>query len=388
MTLSETTSRLERVLRGELSALAVLDHTTRVLLDAVPADIWCGVVLDPSTLLDTGGQHESGFPESSMRRLFEIEHVEQDDIDNLRALTRRPGKVSLLSRSTHGRLDDSKYYREILQPLGLTDELRILLRDGRRTWGLLVLCRDAHTRPFSSADLAVAEAVSVPACAALRRSLLLSGVDSGLLPDAPGWVVLDGDLGVRSMSPTAHHWIDQLQERHAPGRGETAPYLLRALAVQARGGGGSPCSSGADDLGEAGAGAHLRAPTSAGRWISLRAWPVDQGGEPTTVVSVGPTDPADLTALVLDVYGLSPRARQIAQHLLLGRSTSEIALHLGVSAYTVQDHLKQIFDKVGVRSRRELVAELFFRHYLPQLAHPPLSTDGRLLSAESPPGRA
>lgn len=369
MILSETTARLERGLRGELSALAVLDHTTRVLLDAVPADIWCGVVLDPSTLLDTGGRHESGFPESSMRRLFEIEHVEQDDVDNLRALARRPGKVSLLSRSTHGRLEDSKYYREILRPLDLTDELRVLLRDGRRTWGLLVLCRDAHTRPFSSADLTVAEALSVPACAALRRSLLLSGVDSGPLPDAPGWVVLDGDLGVRSMSPTAHHWIDQLQEQHAPGHGGAAPYLLRALAVQARGD-------------AAGAGAHVRAPTSTGRWISLRAWPVDQGGETTTVISVGPTDPAELTALVLDVYGLSPRARQIAQHLLLGRSTSEIAEHLGVSGYTVQDHLKQIFDRVGVRSRRELVAELFFRHYLPQLTHPPLSTDGRLLSPE------
>ncbi|QDN77697.1 helix-turn-helix transcriptional regulator [Streptomyces sp. S1A1-8] len=369
MILSETTSRLERGLRGELSALAVLDRTTRVLLDVVPADVWCGVVLDPSTLLDTGGQHESGFPESSMRRLFEIEHVEQDDVDNLRALTRRSGKVSLLSRSTDGRLDESKYYREILRPLGLTDELRILLRHGPRTWGLLVLCRDAHTRPFSAAELAVAEAVSVPACAALRRSLLLSGVDRGPLPDAPGWVVLDGDLGIRSMSPTAQHWLDQLQEQHAPGRGEGGPYLLRALAVQARGE-------------QAGAGAHVRAPTGTGRWISLRAWPLEQDGEPAVVVSVGPTEPAELTALVLDVYGLSPRAREIAQHVLLGRSTSEIAGHLGVSEYTVQDHLKQVFGKVGVRSRRELVAELFFRHYLPQLAHPPLSTDGRLLSPE------
>ncbi|MFE1982587.1 helix-turn-helix transcriptional regulator [Streptomyces mirabilis] len=369
MILSETTSRLERGLRGELSALAVLDRTARVLLDAVPADVWCGVVLDPSTLLDTGGQHESGFPESSMRRLFEIEHVEQDDVDNLRALTRRSGKVSLLSRSTDGRLDESKYYREILRPLGLTDELRILLRHGPRTWGLLVLCRDAHTRPFSAAELAVAEAVSVPACAALRRSLLLSGADRGPLPDAPGWVVLDGDLGIRSMSPTAQHWLDQLQEQHAPGRGEGGPYLLRALAVQARGE-------------QAGAGAHVRAPTGTGRWISLRAWPLEQDGEPAVVVSVGPTEPAELTALVLDVYGLSPRAREIAQHVLLGRSTSEIAGHLGVSEYTVQDHLKQVFGKVGVRSRRELVAELFFRHYLPQLAHPPLSTDGRLLSPE------
>lgn len=72
------------------------------------------------------------------------------------------------------------------------------------------------------------------------------------------------------------------------------------------------------------------------------------------------------------MYGLSPRAREIARHFLLGRSTSEIAGHPGVSGSTVQDHLKQVFDKVGVRSRRELVTEPFFRHYMLQLAHPPL----------------
>ncbi|MET8950951.1 helix-turn-helix transcriptional regulator [Streptomyces sp. NPDC004393] len=385
MILSETVRRLERALRGAAGALSVLDRTAEVLLDAVPADVWCAVILDPATLLDTGGQHAHGFPEGSMRRLFEIEHVEQDDVDNLRALARRSGAASLLSRSTHGRLDDSKYYREILEPLGLADELRVLLRHGPHTWGLFVLCRDTHSPPFSPAEFAAAEALSVPACAALRRSLLLSGVDgvdSRPLPDAPGWVVLDGDFRVRRMSPTAQHWIDQLQEANAQDAmpdGGSGPvgsghYVLRALAVRARGE-------------TAGAGAHVRAPTGAGRWISLRAWPVEQGGEPTTVVSVGPTEPAELTPLVLDVYGLTPRARQIAQKILVGRSTGEIARDLGVSEYTVQDHLKQVFDKVGVRSRRELVGELFFRHYLPQLAHPPLATDGRLLSDPPPPPR-
>jgi hypothetical protein len=44
-----------------------------------------------------------------------------------------------------------------------------------------------------------------------------------------------------------------------------------------------------------------------------------------------------------------------------------MAHDLHVSAYTVQDHLKAIFAKIGVSSRRELVAQLFLQHYAPGL---------------------
>lgn len=45
-----------------------------------------------------------------------------------------------------------------------------------------------------------------------------------------------------------------------------------------------------------------------------------------------------------------------------GLSTAEIATELFISAYTVQGHLKSIFDKVGLRSRRALVASLTYQH--------------------------
>jgi DNA-binding CsgD family transcriptional regulator len=46
----------------------------------------------------------------------------------------------------------------------------------------------------------------------------------------------------------------------------------------------------------------------------------------------------------------------------------DIANRLHLSAYTVQDHLKAIFDKTGTRSRGDPLARLFFSHYAPLLA--------------------
>lgn len=44
--------------------------------------------------------------------------------------------------------------------------------------------------------------------------------------------------------------------------------------------------------------------------------------------------------------------------MIAGHSTADIAGRLFISAHTVQDHLKSVFAKVGVRSRGELVARL------------------------------
>ncbi|MFF3242890.1 helix-turn-helix transcriptional regulator [Streptomyces sp. NPDC002870] len=51
--------------------------------------------------------------------------------------------------------------------------------------------------------------------------------------------------------------------------------------------------------------------------------------------------------------------------MIAGTPSSAIATQLHISVNTVQDHLKSIFSKVGVRSRGQLVARLLGEHYLP-----------------------
>jgi len=64
-------------------------------------------------------------------------------------------------------------------------------------------------------------------------------------------------------------------------------------------------------------------------------------------------------------YELSRHEQEVVELVVHGASTRLIAQELYISEYTVKDHLSNIFEKVGVRGRREIVKRLYLNTILP-----------------------
>jgi DNA-binding CsgD family transcriptional regulator len=82
-------------------------------------------------------------------------------------------------------------------------------------------------------------------------------------------------------------------------------------------------------------------------------------------VIIEPAAPTEVAILLGQAHGLSTRESQICALVGRGSSTTMIARQLGISPYTVQDHLKSIFDKTVVHSRRELISQILFEEHWP-----------------------
>jgi DNA-binding CsgD family transcriptional regulator len=319
----------------------------QILRRAVPFDHACWHTVDPATMLFTGVTKDSLDDEV---RLPYHEYA-LADVNKWADLARRPTPVGVLREATAGEPHRSPRYRELLAPRGISAEVRLALVADGACWGAAGIYRDAGRPDFSDQEAGLLARAGQRLAHGYRRALLLAAVERGVdgsdtRAAGPGVVLLDASGEVEHVDPVARAHLASLPD-HAHGERPEVPAVVRAVAERARRGGES---------GEAKA----RVLTDDGRWLALygsRLGPQTSGGRLAVIVE--PVGPAELWPLVADLYDLTPREREITLLCLRGLSTAEMAQRLHLSIYTLQEYLSNIFDKVGVRARRALVAKVF-----------------------------
>ncbi len=101
--------------------------------------------------------------------------------------------------------------------------------------------------------------------------------------------------------------------------------------------------------------------TRRGVWLLMHGAVLEGTGQVALIIE--PAKSADVAPLIVEAYGLTGRELEVTRAIARGLSTTEIAAELYLSPHTVRDHVKALFEKVGVSSRGELVHRVFAEHY-------------------------
>jgi DNA-binding CsgD family transcriptional regulator len=349
---AEVSVRLRRVVPNDATCWHTLDPQTRLMTSDAPHELISAGVFAPDTVMAAGAV------------VIASEYV-VEDVNRFARLASRRVPVATLSQATDGHPERSARYRALLAS-GIPHELRAAFVSRGRCWGAVHIARREHRADFGAADISALASIAGVVAEGIRASLRFDAGRRAADGTSPGLVVLGPRDDVELITPSARELLAAMRGPAQPDDDETPPGPLLALAAFIRSGPQDPDGN-----------PHPVAVPTASGWITLHASLPDgaTAGRVAIVLERGASPQA--TAIRLEAYGVTAREREIASLLARGLTNPDIAARLVLSPYTVQDHIKSLFEKAGVSSRQELVARVFLDDYLPQLtAHTPLTSTG------------
>jgi DNA-binding CsgD family transcriptional regulator len=330
----------------------LVEALTDQLRNTLSADAIILAATDPDTMLALGAGVVHGMPRSTCAPFWEYE-FEVPDFNQFCDLARAPRPVADLHAATGGRPQRSARWRELRTHFDADAELRATFNAGGRGWGLLHVNRSCSTEGFSADEVEFVATIAPVVGRALRLSLI-SHPAGEIGQCAPGMAIFDAGHNLVSVTPEALDWFAKIESIYpmrdrALGCDVPSEVLTAAVEARARGRGAT----------------RTRARTRSGVWLLIHAsclHSADGAGADVAVV-IEPAKASEVAALLVEAYELTPREVDVTRALARGLSTNEIAGELHLSRYTVQDHLKSVYEKTGVSSRGELVAKVFADHY-------------------------
>lgn len=327
------------------------------LRKVIPIDVFFFTTADPATLLFTGAVVDE-ILERATPQFLENEFL-QDDVNKFSQLARGATPVRSLIQATSRELEQSPRYQEILAPLALGDELRAALVTGGVCWGFVCLHRERSSPHFTTAEATFIGRLAPHMALGLRKALLFGSTTGPAVPDEPGLLLLAEDLSVVAMTSAAQRWLTEVAEIDWP-RKQALPSAISAVVARLH----------AIEQGTAAEALipKVRLRTLSGHWLVLHASRlVGPSMQRQVAVLFEVARPVEIAPLIAQAYDLSKREGEIMQSVLRGLSTAEMVDTFHIASHTVQDHLKAIFEKVGVSSRRELIGQLFAQQYQPRI---------------------
>ena len=347
--------KISRLAKQSLDLVSFWKESSEVVASAVPY-YWtpCWYTLDPASLLVTSHFHD-GLPEIPEQWL--ADEYYREDVNKLVDVARSAQGISTLHEATGGDPTLSPRWHQNMTYGGDQEMIAGLRTKSGEVWGALGLYREAGQPLFGAEELEFVRTVAPSLAEGARRALLVAEAMDPEGPVAPGLIVLSDRWEVESTTPGVERWLCELPDGDWD-RGKLPSSVLsvagRALRTAER----------PDEPGEIAVGRVL---ARSGNWVVLHGVCLVGDGTRRIAVIVEPAHPARISPLLMAAYGLTEREQEVTRLVLQGNSTVEIAQQLVVSGHTVQQHLKSVFDKTGVRSRRDLVGKVFFSHYEPRV---------------------
>jgi len=334
------------ILKGSQNSLQYRQMMIEELRKFISFDAYCCTMTDPQ-LFDSIGAITAQSIENIHQQIMSLEYG-TNDVNNY---------VKLVESGQYiGRLSDERSrsvrYKEVLEPHGFSDEIRAALLFQGQCYGFLTLFKKAENiQPYFQDTELEQVKMLMPVIGEALKGFYHTIIEERLSADSEhsGIVILNKDLDIISTNNKAAQMLALLRNNEGLSHWQLPkPIQVFCAKLQAN---------------------RLNTQTPLLVPIHNEGYITIQASFLTTIdlqqqiaIILNEASPKEMLAFSLTAFQLTPREKEIVVEIMKGMPTKVIAHNLGISSYTVQDHLKLIFQKVNVGDRNELIWKLFTRY--------------------------